>query len=214
MKKFSTILFVIGLVIIGCDESIDPIYQHIEELKSLTEIQFQGKVLNNDINWVVTGWNGNGYSGGGGSFWCVTDDKTIQQRFFSISDTEHRGTLNYLSVWSPAFSTKDSYEIKKSIFDVGKKEYWLTGNSIYDGFTISGHTNDICFSTQYGAQNKSSFEVVKIRELPPKYYEHPDNKRIKLWLIASCNLYACNGQKIGRIENGRFVIEIQVESNG
>lgn len=213
MKKLIPLIIILtALINFGCDkESIDPINKGIEQFKTQTAIQFQGKVLNEDVYWKFDNWD-NGIGAYGESFWCVTDDKTIQQRNFSIYDYEKRENLTFLKIVSPAFSINDSYEEKKSIFDVGKKEFQTEDNSIYEGFIIQGNTKDFCFSTKGGEQKNSSFEIIKIQELPSDYPDK-DYKKVRLWTIVSCTLYGCGGQKVGRIENGRFVSEIEIERN-
>lgn len=211
-KLIPFITILTTLINFGCDkESIDPLNKDIEQFKAQTVIQFQGKVLNEDVYWRFGNWN-NGIGAASESFWCVTEDKTIQQRNFSIYDYEKRENLTSLKIVSPAFSIKDSYEIKKSIFDVGKKEFQTEGKSIYEGFIIEGNTKDICFSTKGGEQKNSSFEIIKIQELPSDYADK-DYKKVRLWTVVSCTLYSCGGQIAGKIENGRFVSEIEIERN-
>ena len=213
MKKLTTIILLATIINIGCDrEAIEPINKSIEQFKTQTALQFQGKVLGEEIYWKFDNWD-NGIGAGSESFWCVTDDKTIQQRNFLIYDYEKRENLTFLKIVSPAFSINDSYDNKKLIFDVGEKEFQLENNTIYEGFIIQGSTKDYCFSTKYGDQNKSSIEIVKMQELPSDYPDQQDYKKIRIWTIVSCTLYSCGGQKIGRIENGRFVSEIEIERN-
>lgn len=212
MKKLITLILLATLINFGCEkESIEPANKDIEQFKAQSTIQFIGKVLSENIYWKFDNWN-NGIGAFSESFWCVTEDKTIQQRNFSIYDYQKRENLTLLKIVSPAFSINDNYETKKLIFDIGKKEFQHEGNSIYEGFIIQGNTNDICFSTKGGEQKNSSFEIVKIKELPTVYSDQ-DYKKVRLWIIVSCTLYGCGGQKIGRIENGRFVTEIEIERN-
>lgn len=212
-KKIGGILLFSILICAGCnEESVDFENNDLELFKKLSSIQFQGRVMDKDIYWRFDNWN-NGIGKFSETFWCVEDDKTIQQRNFSIYDYEKRDHINMLKIVSPAFSIKDNYEVKLSIFDVGKKNFHLNGESIYNGFIIQGNSADTCFSTQYGPQNESSFEVVRVQELLPDSPESPDYKKTKLWIAVTCNLYSCDGKNIGRIENGRFITEVEIERN-
>lgn len=85
----------------------------------------------------------------------------------------------------------------------------IPSSTIYNGFEILGTTKNGCFSSSTGDQNFSTFEIIKIQELasdPPL----GNTKKIRLWVIVSCNLYECGGQKIGTIKNGKFIGEIEL----
>jgi hypothetical protein len=209
MKKLPTTLIVFtALFNLGCEqESIEPANNGIKEFKAEAVTQFRGKVLNEDIYW-KDDESDNGIDSYCVRFWCVTDDKSIQQRILLIYDYKKTGNVTTLKLTSPAFSIHNTDEAKKAIFDVGKKDFHLRGNSIYDGFTIDGEAKEICFSTAYGEQNDSSFEIVQMHELPADFGQEYQNVRV--WVMVSCTLYDCDGHPIGKIENGRFVAEIQV----
>ena len=207
MKRLTNILLLAILVQVGCDSpTIEPTDKINEQFKTQTSLQFQGRVLGENIDWKFSNWI-NGIGAYSESFWCVVDDKTIQQRNFAIYDSEKKQNLTFLKIVSPAFSINDTYHNKLAIFDVGKKEFQEQDESVYDGFILQGNTKDQCFSTKFGDQSKSSFEIIKMQELPSDY------KSIRVWIIVTCTLYNCDGQKIGQIENGRFVSEIEMERN-
>lgn len=198
----------IGIISCGKEE-IDVVDYEIEMFKTLSQPQFQGKIIDELIYWQFGNWN-NGIGSSHGSFWCVTEDTTIQQRDFAIYDYENRRKIRSLVVTSPAFSINDSYEIKKSIFEKGMKSFHLIDNSVFDGFTVEGFTEDSFFSSAFGNQNSSTFEIVKITELNPDEPGVGDRKIIRLWIIVNCNLYNPKGQKVGRIENGKFINTIGI----
>ena len=214
MRKFLFLFLTLTVsIMIGCEaESVNPLDQEIAAFKNQTAIQFQGKVLEHDISWVFDNWQ-NGIGALGEHFWCVTDDTSIQQRNFAIYDIEKRTHVTFLKIVSPALDIKDSYVIKKVIFEVGEKPFRLTDDSIYDGFIIEGVTKDEHFSTYYGPQDKSSIEIVKMEELLPDDPEQPGHKKIRVWTVVTCDLYDCRGQKMGTIDRGRFISEIQIERN-
>jgi hypothetical protein len=213
MKKLIFCFLTILLVNVSCDdEATDPVANEIETFKTYSTIQFRGEVMDKEIKWVFGNWE-NGIGAYGESYWCVADDKTIQQRNFSIYDYEKREDLRFLKIISPAIKTTDPYEDKLSVFEVGKKSFRLGDNSIYDGFIIEGNTKELSFSSSYGSQDGSSFEVVKIQELVPDIAESVDYKKIRLWIVVTCNIYQDVGQKVGRIENGKFIAELEIERN-
>jgi hypothetical protein len=212
-KLIPTLIILTTIFNISCDkESINPIDEEIEQFKVETTIQFQGKVFDNDIYWKFDNWD-NGIGAYSESFWCVAENKAIQQRNFAIYDYELRENLTLLKVISPALDTTDLYSVKKAIFEVGLKQFQSAENSIYDGFIIEGTTKIGCFSTYYGSQDKSSIEIIKIQELSPDFPEQTDYKKIRLWTVITCDLYECGGQKVGTIEKGRFISEIEIERN-
>lgn len=209
MKKIIFCFLAIVLINVSCDKKpISP--NEIEIFKEKDIIQFQGEVLDEEISWKKSDNRNNGIGSRHGTYLCVVkNDTTIQQKWFSIYDSEKRGELSSLRVFSPAFKVTDFYENKKSIFELGKKSFYLKDNSVYDGFKIEGVKNGSFFSSSYGNQDESSFEVVKFEDLP-WYGSHSEGytKNIRLWIVVSCNLYQSDGQKIGRMENGKFISEI------
>ncbi|WP_291783224.1 hypothetical protein [Cecembia sp.] len=200
-------------IILGCDttDSINPIDSEIARFKTETTLQFNGKVLNENIAWRFD-WNG-GVTIFRQSFWCVADNKAIQQRNFGFSKNDPAANLRSLKIISPALDTADTYSTKLAIFDVGKKEFQTTSNTVFDGFIIQGTTKDGCFSTYFGDQNKSSIEIVRLQELQPDSEGNKDYKRVRLWTVVTCDLYSCSGDKIGTIEKGRFITEVDIERN-
>lgn len=200
-------------IILGCDttDSINPIDSEIARFKTETTLQFNGKVLNENIAWRFD-WNG-GVTIFRQSFWCVADNKAIQQRNFGFSKNDPAANLRSLKIISPALDTADTYSTKLAIFDVGKKEFQTTSNTVFDGFIIQGTTKDGCFSTYFGDQNKSSIEIVRLQELQPDFEGNKDYKRVRLWTVVTCDLYSCSGDKIGTIEKGRFITEVDIERN-
>lgn len=215
MKKITTgILILMTIIIYSCNEEkelVDPFIEEIEQFKAQSIIQFSGQVLENEINWKFDNWN-NGIGGYGESFWCLTDSKKIQQRNFTIYDYEQRDDIISLKIKSPAFSIDSSLLFKKTIFEIGRKALRSSSNSIYEGFEIQGNSKNACFSSLYGDQNASSFEIIKVQELTPDDPEK-DYKKLRLWIVVSCNLFQCEGQKIGMIKGGKFIAEIELERN-
>jgi hypothetical protein len=214
MKKITTgILILMAIINYSCNNNdlVDPLTEELEQFKNQTIIQFSGQVLGYDIYWKFGNWN-NGIGGYGESFWCLTDSKKIQQRNFSIYDYEQRDYIISLKIKSPAFSIDSSLVFKKTIFETGRKALRSSSNSIYEGFEIQGNSKDACFSSLYGEQNASSFEIIKVQELTPDDPEK-DYKKLRLWIVVSCNLFQCEGQKIGMIKGGKFIAEIELERN-
>jgi hypothetical protein len=214
MRKFISILLTLTVfIIVGCDttESINPIDNQIERFKTETTIQLNGKILGENISWRFD-WK-DGITIFRESFWCVSDNKAIQQRNFGFSKYDSKENLKSLKIISPALDTADSYSAKLALFEVGKKQFQSAKNTVFDGFIIQGTTKDGCFSTYFGDQNKSAIEIVKMEELSPDYAGDKDYKSIRLWTVVSCDLYNCGGEKIGTIEKGRFITEIDIERN-
>jgi hypothetical protein len=202
-----------SLIIYSCDkESIDPFDQEIEQFKHQTKLQFGGTILDNQIYWRFDNWE-NGIGASYQSCWNLTDDIKIQNRSFSIYDYDERSHVIVISFSSPAFSIDSSYEYKKSIFDIGIKQYKTTESNIFQGFEISITTIDEVLFTKYGDQSNSTLEIVKLQELTREISDAADYKRIRLWIIVSCKLYNSGGQIIGSIENGKLLAEIEIERN-
>src|SRR5699024_6296844 len=113
-------------------ELAEPFTEDLEQFKNQTSLQFNGQILGRDIYWKFDNWN-NGIGGYGESYWCLTDDKKIQQRNISIYDIEQRDSVTFIKINSPAFCIDSSYVFKKAIFDVGKKTFRLPASTIYNG---------------------------------------------------------------------------------
>ncbi|RAU82461.1 hypothetical protein [Pontibacter arcticus] len=212
MKNLLLLLVTLtALLNISCEqEKVDPSVKYdITKLKEHTSIQFKGQVLNQNIKWLSSNYNSD-IQYGRGSFWCVTDDKSIQQRNFYISNKWEKDVITSLKISSPAFSIHDTFQNKKALFDIGKKIIRTSENTIYEGFTIEGNTKDDCFSTANGNQKWSSFEVIKIEELKNDTSIDPETRMIKVWAVVNCNLYACSGNKIGTIKDGQFIFEVEI----
>lgn len=211
-KKTIGILMFLAVINYSCkQESVEPITENFDYFKSQTAVQFSGQVLGDDIFWKFDNWN-NGIGGYGESYWCLTDNKKIQQRNLSIYDYEKRTSITSLKINSPAFCIDSSYVLKKSIFDVGKKSFRIPSSTIYEGFEVLGATKDGCFSSNGGEQNASTFEVIKLQELASAF-PLKDTKKTRLWIVVSCNLYGCGGKKIGELKDGKFIGEIEIENN-
>lgn len=210
MKKITIgILMFLAVMNFSCKkESIDPSVEYLDPFNYMTNIQFHGQLLGSDINWQFNNWD-NGIGGYSESYWCLTDDKKIQRRSFSIYDIEKRDYITFLKINSPAFCIDSSYVFIKSIFDVGKKTFRIPTSTIYEGFEILGSTKDGCFSSSNGEQNFSTFEIIKIQEYTTESSLR-DTKNLRLWVVVSCNLYECGGQKIGEIKDGKFIGEIEL----
>jgi len=214
--KYLSLFFIFHLFIINLsckEETVDPFIAEIEQFKKQTTLQFKGNVNSQDVYWRFDNWD-NGIGAAFESSWRASNDSTIQTRNFAIYDYELREDLTLLRIFSPAFSIMDSYENKRSIFDVGEKKFRLVDDSIFDGFTIQANIDSTVFITNNGSQEGSFFEIIKNEEVLPEHAEQPDNKKIRIWILVSCNLYEYGGNKIGRIENGRFIAEVLIDWNG
>ncbi len=197
----------------GCTkEAVTPIDREIELFKTYSSLQFQGKVFDQSISWSFANWQ-NGIGAYWCSYRCLTTDTTIQQRNFAIYDFQQREDLTFLQIKSPAIRTTFPYYFKRKFFERGTKEFQTEGMSIFDGFIVEGWTKLNFFTSYYGDQEGSKFEVVKMEELFPGSPELPDYKKVRLWILVSCNLYDLSGKKIGRMERGKFIVEIEIERN-
>jgi len=205
MNRTALFLVVLLLGISGCDLFTDPEKKELEAFKTNNSLQFQGKVMGQEINWKYANWE-NGIGTLYGSNWCVTEDKNVHQKNFSIYDTEQRDDIYSLGIIFPAFNINDKYENKKMIFDVGSKSFHSLDDSVYDGFTVLVKTKEMSFSTQFGEQEESSFEVVKIQE-----WEADGVEKMKLWVLISCDLYSGTGEYYGKIENGQVIGMVELE---
>jgi hypothetical protein len=124
MRKLISILPTLTVfIIVGCDttESINPIDSQIERFKTETTIQLNGKVLGESISWRFD-WKG-GITIFRESFWCVSDNKAIQQRNFGFSKYDSKENLKSLKIISPALDTADSYSAKLAIFELEKNNF-------------------------------------------------------------------------------------------
>jgi len=212
MKKRTLVIFgLVSVISLSCKkESVSPNNDEIEQFLNQTEIQFNGTVLGNGISWVFENWNtkiGFNY----GSAWGFVADTTIQNRSCQIFDTEEIENICLLKIISPAFCIDSSYIFKKSIFEIGKKQFNSSTSSIYEGFVIEASSKIESYSTYFGNQENSSFEIIKTQELTPSDPEQNNSKKLKLWIVFSCNLYTDSGQKTGEIKDGKFIGVIEVE---
>lgn len=214
LTKFSNSIVMKGLILVvllstpilfmSCEK--EKVEKEIEEKLDLemflseTELQFKGKVIEEDVNWLFSNWQ-NGIGGYSESFWCLTEDKKIQQRNFAIYDSAQREKIISIKIKSPAFNIDSSFAFIKTIFDLGNKNIRNPEDGIFDGFDIEVLSTCGFFSTLYGDQNLSSLEVLKLVE-----EEDQDNyKEIKVWFLISCNLYKPNGELAGKIKNGMLL---------
>lgn len=216
MKK-TLLLFCIGALLFSAcgpntgDPAADPARREIEQFKSLTGIRFRGKVFNQDVVWQFKNWEGS-IGTSAGSFWCVVDDKRIQNRNSSIYDHAKQKDLYMITIESPAFSIDSSYAFKKAIFAPGTKKIRRSTDNPYAGFVVQAYSQTNCFSTLDGDQSRSTFEVVRLEEMPPVEGMR-DFKKIKVWMVVNCSLYHCGGVKAGEIKNGLFCLDFEVDRN-
>lgn len=218
-SKSLIIVVVIALLLNGCSkDSSDSNSQKPFGLEDVdynkfvlkTKEQVVGQFLGHDIHWLFENWETSfGYHHG--SYHCLMDDQTIQNRFFSLYDNAKRGKIASVTVRSPAFSTDSSYVFKSGIFAVGKKSLSDKNSTIYEGFEIEGVTTDgQCFSTK-GPQSKGHFEIVKVQ---PFTSSAPGVlvKNLKIWVVFTGSLYGCDDKKIGEIRNGTAIGAVHIET--
>jgi hypothetical protein len=210
MKKISIgILVLVAIVFYGCNkETVDPPIDPYALFKGQSHDQFRGKALGEDIIWIYDNWN-NGTGSMTGYFWPLSENRKIQQSYFSIYDYEQKDFFNLIAMRSPAYCVDSSYVFKKSIFDVGIKTFHLSKNTIYEGFELTGNTKTGHFVTSLGEQDSSSFEIIKTQELPPNS-PLKDTKRLRIWILVSCNLYDFDALKIGSIKDGQIIADIDL----
>ena len=207
MKNKLFLLLIIPFLTISCEKEITepvPVVDDYKFFRSYDRSMFQGKVFDKGYDWKHASQN-YGISTAHGAFWCLTHDTTIQERSFSIRDNFKRTNLHSLEITSPAFNVNDSYEDKRMIFEAGMKTFFLENNSIYSGFRVEGVSNGDFFSSIYGSQKSSTFEIYQSEEL------HQDI--IRLWIIVNCNLYNIDGEFVSRIEDGRFINIIELKKD-
>lgn len=212
MKKWTAgILLLISMLLIGCAKelSVDTYNAELELFKGQSALQFSGLVLGNNLNWKFTNWK-NGIGTYSESNFCSRGYKKVKQLNFAIFDTQSKDSILSLKVNSPLFSIDSSAVYKNVIFGTGKKYLSSPDRSNFDGFEIQGNSKNIDFSSRYGDQEYSTFEILKAEEvvIDPTL---PDYKRLRLWIVVSCNLYQSDGKKIGELKNGRFVGEIELD---
>jgi hypothetical protein len=210
MKKiFIPIIILVAIMQSGCNKEteVEPAEDYYE-FKAQSHMQFRGNALGSDINWIYDNWeNGTGAAGG---FWFpLGDAQKILQTHWSIYGYGKTDFFSLVAITSPAFCADSSYTFKRSIFNPGLKTFHLINNSIYEGFELSGNTQTGHFKTSNGEQDSSSFEIIKTQELPP-YSPLKDTKRLRLWIVVSCNLYDFDGKKIGTIKDGQIISEVEL----
>jgi len=204
----------ISLFILSCEKEKEPINPPIDiyaDFKTQTDIQFSGTLLGNETSWVYDIGN-DSIDTSYGFTWGLTSDPTIQQCVFQIYTYEKRAENYLLIVKSPAFSIYSTYSYKKSIFEVGEKKFNSASNAIFEGFEVILISKNRNYSTSFGNQDSSSFEIIKMEELPanPEKFEPP---KLRLWIVVSCNLYeGGNIEKSGEIKDGKFIAEITLDS--
>lgn len=212
MKKRTVgILILISVLVYGCGKelSTDAYNAEIGLFKGESTVQFNGRVLGNTINWKFTNWK-NGIGSYSETNVCSRDNRKVQQLNFAIYDTQSRDSIVALKVNSPLFTIDGSSDYKNVIFGIGKKSISSSTCSVFKGFEIQGSARKIDFSSSYGDQEFSTFEIVKAQEviIDPSI---PDYKRLRLWIVVSCNLYQSGGKKIGELKDGKFVGEIELD---
>ena len=218
MKKLKFgVLVMISLFILSCEKEKenDPVNLPIDvyaDFKTQTDIQFSGTILGIETSWVYD--NGNDSIDASYGFdWGLTSDPTIKQCVFDIYTHEKRVENYSLIVKSPSFSINSTYNYKKSIFEVGEKKFNSASNAIFEGFEVILIAKNGYYTTSYGNQESSSFEIIKMEELPanPEKFQP---RKLRLWIVLSCNLYeGGNIEKSGEIKNGKFIAEITLDSN-
>lgn len=216
MKALIFLLLLLpSILFVGCEKEKEEEILY-EVFLSRTRPSFKGNVMGEEVNWVVGNWE-TGIGSLSGTWWCITEDKKIQQRLFTIYDYEENQETYSVDVKSQAFSQDSSFAHKRSIFEVGRKSIRSSEDGIFEGFDIEVSTINGCFSTSFGNQDSSSLEVLKIDEIPPSEGQ-PDHKEAKVWLVFSCNLYKPNGEYAGRLEDGmligNFLIDHRISEEG
>lgn len=210
---YFSLLLSISILFMSCEkEKEDEINKELEMFLSRTAIQFKGNVIEEEVNWIFSNWQ-NGIGTYTQSFWCLTADKKIQQRNFSIYDYDQREKIISIKIKSPAFSIDSSFAYKKSIFDPGIKKIRNPEDEIFKGFDIEVSSSNGFFSTIYGNQNLSSLEILKIMDVQP-LEGLPDYNEFKAWFLISCKLYKPNGEYAGKIEKGMMIGNFEIDRNG
>ena len=220
MKK-SLIFLLILTITISCSE--DPDFElalKIKQFKYKTSPQIEGEILGYNELFVFKDW-GNDVGAYYKSFWCLTNDSTVQNRSYHIYklNTGLVQGVRKIIVVSPAFYTTIPYEDKKSIFNVSEKPFNSIEGTIFNGFKIKVESQDISYSThysstEYGNQKDSTFDVIKFEKVKmPRDPSDPDYNKVKLWILVNCNLYDSSGNQVGRIDNGKFIIEFLIGVN-